>query len=732
MYAPSRPERVDQTIFFLKPDGWFGLLAFFLPLLTSWPWLATSSWAGGQAEWVLGASTLGVVRFPGYPLYLLSAKFLSVVLPLGEELWRYRLLSLLFGSGTCLFVYLIARRLLFPPFVSLATALSCFWFFPVWQAGLRIGPMSFHLWLLAVGVYLTLGLLTPGRHPVSVWRLTAWAALLGATASQSLGLLPWAASALLLGLVLGLPRQRVQAWMYGQAVAAALVGALLPYLYLPLRLTADHVFINTDHFQPLGPALNLHAWQGFLTQLQSHGSPPAAPQGPWSTVWSVWLRHFPVFSWALAGLGLAANLRRLFLKTPLRVTEEINLPGRQFLALLIVCSLAGLLLLPLRQSEDVMLGLAMAGPWLGLEALQYVLTVLGQGDHRLSLGMRLKPTWIGMSLVALAPVLMLLQGWPEAASGPRISDVDEVGRGMKSLPESAIVVFPDMQQGLLPLLLQTRKGVRPDLLLQPLSKPWPAAAGARAAEKGKAWRKWAAWNRELGQQVSAGKPVVVLARPKLSSPAWEYFLQSFRLLAMEDGGYLVNGPDGTNRRFSAYHVEPFPVARGPVWGESGLGPAKTPSPLETAGPMRLVAAGVQPPAASEGLDSVLTVSLRWQFLPAPNGEQWVVYFWIQPSVSGTLRRPWKAVRRLGYWPPPSWAYAPGNLEEIYQLAVPPGLPAGRYQVNLKVAPMGSARRSRSPLQVTRTPRYFPACEFTVVAPGSTAAPSNRPIVVPGK
>jgi hypothetical protein len=753
VYAPLRPERVDQSLFLFRPDGWFGLLAFFLPLLTSLPWLDPGSWANGQAEWVLGATTLGVVRFPGYPLYLLSAKLLASLLPWGAELGRYHFLSLLFGSGACLFLYLIARRLLFPTLVSLAAGLSCFWFYPVWQACLQVGPFAFHLWLLTVCVYATLGLLSLGRHSLSGWRIAAWAALCGATATSSAGLLPWGVSCLLLGLLLGLPRQRAQAWAYGLALASGLAGSLLPYAYLPLRLAAaGPLFVNTDFFTPLAAGLSIQGLMEFWSQLQSQWSVAQTSERFWDFARHLWWRHFPILAWALAVLGLATNLRRLFLKTPLRVTEEINLLGRQLLALLTLMALAGLLFLPRRLSEDVVLGLAVAGPFLCLEALQYTLAVLGQGDHRLGLGVRLKPNWVGASVVLLLPLLTLLQGLPEGKKpGPRTSDFAEVTRSVSALPQSGIVVFPDVDSALLPMLLQARKGLRPDLDLRPLSKPWPELDQRQP---------WAQWNRALSQRLSAGKPVVVLASPRQPSPGWDYFLQSFQLLPRPEGNFFAAG-----NPVWAYEVRQLPLAQ-PGGSVSNAGPF---SGGELSGPFRLLAADA--PQQTGGLGAVLFVSLRWQFKPSPDvlktstpqvgvlknstpqvGDRWLVHFWIQPSAPGsavrtqeqyatsrrtqtqyaTSRRPWKATRRLGYWPPPSWAFAPGSLEEQYQLAVPPDLPAGRYQVKLKVAPQPAAHHSHSVLQVTRTSRYFSACEFWVVDTGSTAGPSNRPSVVSGK
>ncbi len=743
MYAHARPQRPDHSLFLFKPDGWFGLLAFFLPLLTSLPWLDAGSWAGGQAEWVLGASTLGVVRYPGYPLYLLAAKLLATVLPLGAELWRYHLISLLFGSGACLFLYLSARRLLFPTLVSLAAGLSCFWFYPVWQACLRVGPFAFHLFLLALCVYATLGLLSPGRRPLSGWRVAVWAALCGATASQSAGLLPWGLSCLLLGLLLGLPHQRSQAGMYGLALVGGLLGGLLPYAYLPLRLAAaGPLFVNTDFFRPLAAGLSVQGLLDFWSQVQSHWSAVLPAEHPWDHARRLWWRHFPVLSWALAALGLITNLRRLFLKTPLRVTEEINLLGRQLLALLTLLASAGLLLLPPRLREDAVLGLAVIGPFLALEALQYALAVLGQGDYRLGLGVRLKPTWAGAALVLLMPSLTLLQGVPGGQkAGPRVSDLAGISRSLAALPRDCIVVFPDVETALLPMLLQARQKQRPDLDLRPLSKPWPAVKTNRPHPP------WDRWNRGLSRRLSAGQPVVALAGPQWSSPIWDYFLQSFRLLPRTDGHFFAAG-----KPVWAYEVRHLSLPQSGLSSRVGLQPFG-----ELAGPLRLLAAEVLTP--SNGPGSVLTLSLHWQFKPNPRpapqagalkistppagalkistpqagGDRWLVHFWIQPPAGTPATfRPWKATRRLGYWPPPSWAFAPGSLEEHYQLAVPPDLPAGRYQVKLKVAPQAAPRRPRSTLQVTRPARYFSVCEFRVLDLDSTTGSLNRPIVVPGK
>ena len=67
-------------------------------------WLDTS-------EFIAGVHTLGVVHPPGHPLYVMLAKFLSLLLPFGDIAFRINLFSALTGVGCALLVAEIVRIL---------------------------------------------------------------------------------------------------------------------------------------------------------------------------------------------------------------------------------------------------------------------------------------------------------------------------------------------------------------------------------------------------------------------------------------------------------------------------------------------------------------------------------------------------------------------------------------------------------------------------------------------
>jgi tetratricopeptide (TPR) repeat protein len=86
-------------------------------------------------EIITVASVLGIAHPPGYPLYTLLGRLLSL-LPLGPTCLRVNLLAALSGTGTCLLLFILLRKTFQLP-QSLAAAFAL-----VWMAGATAYPAA--------------------------------------------------------------------------------------------------------------------------------------------------------------------------------------------------------------------------------------------------------------------------------------------------------------------------------------------------------------------------------------------------------------------------------------------------------------------------------------------------------------------------------------------------------------------------------------------------------------
>ncbi|MBN1383719.1 MAG: DUF2723 domain-containing protein [Elusimicrobia bacterium] len=82
------------------------LLSFLVYLITLHPTVSV----GDSGELLTAAYTLGISHPPGYPLWTLSGKIFTIIIPFGNIAYRINLMSAFFGSLTCMLVYLIVRE----------------------------------------------------------------------------------------------------------------------------------------------------------------------------------------------------------------------------------------------------------------------------------------------------------------------------------------------------------------------------------------------------------------------------------------------------------------------------------------------------------------------------------------------------------------------------------------------------------------------------------------------
>ena len=73
--------------------------------------LATTLLLGDTGEYQVLADTLGLAHGPGYPIYLLMAKLVTLLVPVGDIAYRVNLFSAIMGSLALALIYLIGRTL---------------------------------------------------------------------------------------------------------------------------------------------------------------------------------------------------------------------------------------------------------------------------------------------------------------------------------------------------------------------------------------------------------------------------------------------------------------------------------------------------------------------------------------------------------------------------------------------------------------------------------------------
>ncbi len=254
------------------------ILVFGLYVVTAWPTVAV----GDSGELVTAAYHLGIAHPPGYPLYVVLTKLVSVLLPLGSVAFRANMACAVAASGAAVGVFKIGQCLGWPSLVAVGVAGVFATLGTGWSQAITAEVYAFQIaliaglvcaWVMARRISFfpcaaVAGLLLTNHHtaflvllPVGVWVLRST---------------PWRAW-VMLGLV-------------------GVLGAAL-YVELPLRSMADPVadWGNPETLKGVGNVflrkqygalataprtLSLMAGQG-LAYLESLGR-----QAPW--LWWMW------------------------------------------------------------------------------------------------------------------------------------------------------------------------------------------------------------------------------------------------------------------------------------------------------------------------------------------------------------------------------------------------------------------------------------------------------------
>jgi hypothetical protein len=727
---------------FSRSDPWLLALLFLGPLVVSLPLLRHDFASTQSIEFTLAAKTLGIVHTPGYPLFLLAAKLFSLFLPMGSDIWRMNFSSLCFTLIAAFFIYLTCRRLHFPPIVSFASGLLlCFSPF-FWQASLMARPWAFHLFLITAVIFLTGELLGQTPWPFPKFQISLWSLLAGAAASQHITLMPWAGTAWFIGLVYGFPRQQAKASDYSLASTLAGLGFILPYLYLPFRVTDPRAFWNPDFlyqyatlriFPSLPKMVTWLAWYlsgGYSSLEFSSGfSSDLMHLGQTLSVF-VWDYAFLPLVVVMVGIGL--NLQRMVLE-PAQKKLDIDPHARVMMALIPAIALGLELLLFPGQTDAIHFTLSLAAVyWIGC-GLEYCYYRLGHPQTDVPIP---HPAWFGIIVVLVVPLLAGVHSYSllmhqARRSGPSL--MDQTRKYMQALPPHTLVTFGRTDQYFPFLYLQQTERLRPDITLAPPSRMWPkqpysgpAIIPAFLKSSNLYWHRMLFsqyWMEGLRARIHTGRPTILLLPQAASQTAMDPVLQQLDLTdvglawpAWEDDPAsllaALNHRTGS-RLVPTYRLQgpaPLPEAEhlpvnektladfGGQWQLLGFNPGQTPAT----------------PAVTRTL---LKFSLRWQWIRKSAPGRYTVRIQVLPETNANAGKPWEGERRLGESRDLSQLKPGSAFSEAYQLAVPKGLTPGQYRLwvaveNEKQEPLPAKGKSNEAAY------FIPVCEIGVLASGT--------------
>ncbi len=238
-------------------------LSLFLYILTT----ARDVLPADSGEFQIVAPLLGVAHPPGYPLYTLAGRLFTWLIPLGTAAYRLNVMSAFLGAGTLTLLGAATRRwarhLWASPAAALAgglaTALTLGTATTFWSQATVSNIRMPTVFFAAIGFYAL------ARYAGAVDNAGADRALGVLALAMSLGVahhpsLLFLGSFFLVYLIWVDPRLLMQPRRWWKPVFIALV-ALLPFIYLPVRGTAD---------APLAPP-DLGTWDGFIHHITAQG-----------------------------------------------------------------------------------------------------------------------------------------------------------------------------------------------------------------------------------------------------------------------------------------------------------------------------------------------------------------------------------------------------------------------------------------------------------------------------
>lgn len=207
--------------------------------------LAPTVFINDSAELAAGASSLGIVHSPGYPVYMLVARAFTY-LPFGDIAYRVNLLSAVSTVGAIFFLVLLLRQLHIPkPIAALTACLFAFNFY-TWSLSVIAEVYTFQVWLLIIMLWGAWQWQKSGQR-VFLYAVTG---LLGVSAANNPATILWWGGILLL---LGLARRLSWRTAIGAIITFGVGLAFI--LYLPIRSQAAPLLNQAGFYDAFGQFL---------------------------------------------------------------------------------------------------------------------------------------------------------------------------------------------------------------------------------------------------------------------------------------------------------------------------------------------------------------------------------------------------------------------------------------------------------------------------------------------
>jgi len=221
------------------------LLAFAVPFVIYMLTAAPTVFNLDSAELTTAASTGGILRATGYPLYLMLGRVWSH-LPLGDVGWRMNVLSAVCGALTIFLGHRLLRRLGVGPWASAGALglLAASRYF--WAMSLVAEVYTLHTALVA-GILLLLLRWEESPTPARLALATFTVGLASGNHVATVLLAPGC-----LAFVLGTAPRAALRWRSLAAAAAGMIAGLSIYLYLPLLYLTRPAFNYAGHYDSSG------------------------------------------------------------------------------------------------------------------------------------------------------------------------------------------------------------------------------------------------------------------------------------------------------------------------------------------------------------------------------------------------------------------------------------------------------------------------------------------------
>lgn len=210
-----------------------GFLAFLIPFFVYLTTTQRTIPLGDSGEFILGACGLGIGHPPGFPIIMMLGN-LFCGLPFGSFAFRVNLMSGFFGALTCLWVFLILKRLGTRGLVALTAALALAFSKIFWSQSVVAEVYTLATFFMGAITYTLI------RYRELFNKSWLWGAAFvwGLSLTNHWPLMVVATPGWIFLALWNLPQRRLL-WRTLPALLVFAGIGLLPYLYLPLRAAQD-------------------------------------------------------------------------------------------------------------------------------------------------------------------------------------------------------------------------------------------------------------------------------------------------------------------------------------------------------------------------------------------------------------------------------------------------------------------------------------------------------------